>query len=263
MYHLQSNDGKHNFDGSTTFDQIVLNYHFDKKLRSIFSEYLERIEVCLRAKLTNYFSLNHGFFWYCDDELYVDKTVHTSINEEIASIYNEPQERFLKSFKAKYTLEIMPPSNMAMEVLTLGKLTNLFRGLANKEEKQNIASDFGLPPTVLSTWFIFLSIIRNICAHHGRLWNRKLTAYKPTIPNRKKFKFPGELPANFNQTVYGAISIIDRLLSNTNSTNNFTKKIEDLLNEFPHINTHYMGFPADWKDVAPWLEIIEEGTEDS
>lgn len=251
MYHLQEPDGSHKFKNATTFNEIVQHYHFDKKLRSLISEYLERIEVSLRARLTDYMSTNHGFFWYSKKELFDDYSTFTKINDEIVESFETPQERFLKNFKAKYENEI-PPSNMAMEILSLGKLSRLYKGLKNDQEKIQIAKDFGLPSSILSTWFIYLNNIRNICAHHGRLWNRGLTADRPSIPSRKKHKFQGEIPENFNRSVYGVISLIDRLLTNTKSTNKFTEKIELLIEEFPVINTKFMGFPENWKQEAPW-----------
>lgn len=72
MYHLQENDGSHQFKGKVSFDDIISLYQFDKKLRVIVNEYLERIEVAMRAKLTNYFSLNHGFFWLRNKDLFAD-----------------------------------------------------------------------------------------------------------------------------------------------------------------------------------------------
>lgn len=252
MYHLQENNDRHIFVDGTTFSDIVSHYHFDKKLRSIFIEYLERIEIALRSKLTNYYSVSHGFYWYTQYSLYDNKLTYSSINTYISDHFQNPQERFLKHFKNKYTLESLPPSNMAMELLTMGKLARLYKGLKNGEEKQKIASEFGIPTTVLSSWLIYLNNVRNICAHHSRLWNRGMTADQPTIPSRKKYKFHGEIPHNFNRTTYGAICLIDRLLHNTNSKNRFIEKVLSLMDEFSNINVSHMGFPDNWRREPAW-----------
>lgn len=255
MYHLQSKDGLHQFKENTSFDHIIQHYKFDKKLRAIVMEYLERIEIALRARLTNYYSLKYGFYWYAEFDLYANKDVHEVINHEITENFEEPKERFLKAFKIKYSSERIPPSNMAMEILTLGKLARLYAGLNNNEEKIQIALDFGLPSQILSTWFIFLNNIRNICAHHGRLWNRGLSADRPVIPSRKKNKFHGTLPEDFNRSMYGVIAMIDRLLIPINPTNNFIEKITTLINETPVINTNYMGFPDNWIEEPAWKKL--------
>ncbi|SFR32894.1 Abortive infection bacteriophage resistance protein [Robiginitalea myxolifaciens] len=252
MYHLQTNDGSHKFIKGIAFNDIILHYHFDKKLRFILLEYLERIEVALRAKLTDSFCVNHGFFWYRTYGLYDDKEIYASINQEIADKFEDPQERFLKYYKAKYTSESLPPSNMALEILSLGKLSRLYRGLANGDEKISIASDFGLPSSVLSTWFVYLNNIRNICAHHGRLWNRGLSADRPVIPSRKRYKFNSELPDNFNRSMYGVIAMVNRLLNNINPGNRFLEKSLDLFEEFPSVDVKLMGFPDNWKESPAW-----------
>lgn len=255
MYHFQKRDGSHLFRDNITFDDVILHYQFDKKLRSIILLYIERIEIALRAKLTNYFSLNHGFYWYTEYDLYHNKEVYEKINIEIKDYFAEPQERFLLAFKHKYYSESLPPSNMAMEILSLGKLSRLFEAVVNENEKTSISSDFGLPSTILSTWFIRLTIVRNICAHHSRLWNRTLSASQPRIPTRKKHKFNGTLPNDFHTSLYGVIAMIDRLLSKINPTNSFILKINSLIDEYPTINVSLMGFPENWKEHAVWKKV--------
>lgn len=254
MYHLQSTDGKHNFKNGTKFDDIIFHYQFDKKLRAVMLGYLERIEIALRARLTDKFSNSYGFYWYTDKSLFEDYGIFDSINDEITEHFADPQERFLKAFKNKYTSESTPPSNMALEILTLGKLSRLYRGLRNKAQKVEIADDFHLPSTILSSWFIYLTNVRNICAHHSRLWNKKVTADRPLIPKRKKYQFNGEIPIDFNTTVYGIISMTDRLLYAINPTNCFIDKIIGLIDTYPAINTKSMGFTDDWKENPAWAK---------
>lgn len=252
MYHLQSSDGKHNFYPGTTFQDVIQHYQFDKMLRSLTMTYLERIEIALRAQLTDNFSKEQGFFWYAKRELYDDHEVYNQINTEIADRFAEPQERFLKSFKNRYQAESMPPSNMALEVLTLGKLTRLYKGLSNKAEKVAVARAFGLPSSILSSWFVYLNNIRNVCAHHSRLWNRRTTADRPQIPTRKDHKFSGTLPDDFNTTYYGTTSLIKRLLDEIDPGNRFIEDLGALMERFPTIRIALMGFPADWKESPAW-----------
>lgn len=253
MYHLQTRDGNHSFIGKVSFDDIINLYQFDKKLRAIIMEYMERIEVAVKAKLTNKYGLNHGFFWYTNDALYVDKAIHYSINSEIAETFVNPQEGFLKSFKFNYKDEPSPPSNMALETLTLGKLSRLYKGLDNGVEKIEIASEFNCISSTLTSWLIYLTNVRNVCAHHSRLWNKKITADRPFIPSRKDYKFNGTMTEDFNTTMYGIISIINRLLLSFNPENRFIEKIESLIEEYS-IETKLMGFPENWKNEAHWYK---------
>ena len=87
MYHLQERDGSHMFKTNVEFDNIISHYHFDKELRLLISDYLERVEVALRARLIDKFCMAHGFFWYTNEDLYGDQTVYDAVNEEIEDRY--------------------------------------------------------------------------------------------------------------------------------------------------------------------------------
>lgn len=251
MFHLQSKDGKHEFKKDTTFEDIIRLYHFDKKLRTIISEYLERIEICLRAKLTDKYSIQFGFFWYSNFDHFEDRGIFDTINEEIIESFANQKEPYLKQFSNKYIEERIPPSNMALETLSLGKLARLYKALKNQHGKAEIAQEFNLPTNVLTSWFIYLANVRNICAHHSRLWNKKVTVDRPLFPQREKYKFLGENFADSNTTLYGIISIIDRLLASFNPQNSFTTRIENLINEYS-IDCTQMGFPSNWMKSANW-----------
>ncbi|WP_439581295.1 Abi family protein [Dyadobacter bucti] len=252
MHHLQYNDGSHSFRENVKFDDVVAHYHFDKELRILLSDYLARIEVALRARLIDKFSIAHGFYWYQKEDLYVDKNVFRVVNEEIQKRFNQTQEQFVRSFKLKYINEKLPPCNMGLELLSFGKLSKLYEGLKNDEEKQNIAEEFKLVSKILSSWLRHLTNVRNVCAHHSRLWNRRFTADQPQIPSRKAFKFPDNVPNNFNSTLYGVISIMNRLLEAINPGNAFIKKMLELIEKFPGINLHFMGFPDNWREAPAW-----------
>ena len=251
MFHLQSKDGNHTFLKSISFEDIIQIYQFDKKLKLLMIDYIERIEVAMRAQLSNNYSTEYGFFWYANKDLFQDKEQFNQLNKFIKTSFARPQELFLKSFKKKYIEESIPPSNMAMEILTLGKLSRLFSSLKNNEQKQAISKHFGLPSNIVASWLAYLTIIRNVSAHHSRLWNRTLLVAKPLIP-KKRYKFKGQLPNNFNSSMYGVISIIDRILQAINKNNSFTDKVTDLIDSYPMIDTQKMGFPKNWKTDATW-----------
>ena len=67
------------------------------------------------------------------------------------------------------------------------RLFTFYRYLHLPEQKQ-LSGQIGLPANVLQNWLFCLNYIRNLCAHHSRLWNREL-GY-PSICARPK-KPPG------------------------------------------------------------------------
>ncbi|KIA88496.1 Abi family protein [Kaistella jeonii] len=251
MFHLQDKNDNNKFVTNSNYDEIINLYKFDKALRGIISEYIERIEVCVRAKLSNKYSIKYGFYWYLDQNLFADHRSHEIIINEIFNAFSDPKERFLISFKRKYSGEKYPPSNMALEILSFGKLARLYSALKNEEIKNEIANEFKQVSSILSGYLIYINNVRNICA--SRLWNKKVTADRPAIPSRKKYNFKGNIPDDFNTTVYGIVSIIHRLLEPFNPSNKFTQRIAKLIKEYK-VNPELMGFPSDWENEATWLK---------
>ncbi|MGN8248874.1 Abi family protein [Pseudomonas sp. SMV7] len=76
-----------------------------------------------------------------------------------------------------------------MEELTLGDLSHLFQGLGRDADRKAIARLFGLPGPLLQSWLHTLTTIRNICAHHDRLWNPEL-GIRPERPKTASISWP-------------------------------------------------------------------------
>ncbi len=92
---------------------------------------------------------------------------------------------------------------------------------------------------------------RNICAHHGRLWNREL-GYKPMIPKRRKnpqWHDPVEVT---NNRVFCILSILKYMLRRIAPQSNWPERLNDLLCEYDEIPIAPMGFPELWQECPIW-----------
>jgi len=128
----------------------------------------------------------------------------------------------------------------------------LFKNLKNCDAKKNVASHFAIDEQVLTSWLESLSYVRNACAHHMRLWNRKLPR-TPIIPSNPKLDWLVENPSTDKQNrIYLSLCVISYLLSSISPGNSFAKKITDLLNKYPALPKHYMGFTENWDKEKLW-----------
>lgn len=93
-----------------------------------------------------------------------------------------------------------------------------------------------------------ITYVRNICAHHSRLWN-KTFGITPMMPRRTTFPFV-TLPTKGTQHVYFVLCMILYLLNIINPSNTFRNKINVLLEEYPNIDA--MGFPENRKEQPLW-----------
>jgi len=92
-------------------------------------------------------------------------------------------------------------------------------------------------------------MVRNICAHHSRLWNREL-GIKPLIPDKMpEWHAPISIP---NNKVFGVLSICIYMLNRVAPNSQWKQRLKDLLAEYPLIPLNEMGFINDWEKHSIW-----------
>jgi abortive infection bacteriophage resistance protein len=242
------------FAPGTTFESIWRRYTFDRQLRLLIMDAVEYIEVAiLRTRMVEQCTLLHGPFGYCDIHTYNPGFTQSEFDQlmmEVDEAVNRSKEEFVTRFRGKYTSEPRLPLWMAVEVMTFGQLFTLLRYLDWPEQKQ-LARTFNLYPPVLISWLKTLNYIRNVCAHHGRLWNRELPI-RPFIPDKKhhpEFYIPRPID---NRRVYAVLALLRYLMRLIDPQSDWQNRLEKLLQAYPDIPVYSMGFPIDWKTCPIW-----------
>lgn len=189
-YPYQNNkDANHPFIGNVSFDQIIDLYNFDRKLRLMVFNAIEKIEIALRTQVIYHWSLSNGSHWHLDKNLYKNETKFIKHLASLQKEIDRSNETFIDHYKQKYSSPSDPPCWMSLELTSIGLLSLIFQNLKNGVQKKAVTHHFGLLSTkVLENWIHNFCNIRNICAHHGRLWNRRLTTHIK-IPTDTKNQF--------------------------------------------------------------------------
>ena len=152
---------------------------------------------------------------------------------------------------AKYDTPEFPPAWKTLEVLTLGTLSKLYTNFSDHGAKDHIARDFGLPQhLILGSWLASITVLRNKCAHHARVWNRRFPVM-PILPRRTT------LPWITNRTIlpykiYPHLCYIAYWLNSINPANTFAKDIKTLLAKYPVVDPAAMGMPRGWQSEPLW-----------
>ena len=243
------------FDKNISFEKIWNIYAFDRKLRLLVSDAIEKIEVALRASLTNVLAIKYGAIWYTLEtpfkKFWFEKTEKGSIPKDvfaketfkILNRRNSPD--FLRHYNKNFHPE-SPPSWMILECLPLGSCTSLYRNLAHFKDRNEIAEIFKQPPTVLDSWFDAIRYTRNICAHHSRLWNQWFVI-EPKCP--KSLKHIKMKSHSFHQQVI-VLHLLNKALSPKSLWRN---KLKDLFETYSNdIPFEQMGFATDWRNDEFW-----------
>ncbi len=251
-----------------SFEDIIDLYCFDRRLRSLLFNAIEKIEVALRTRIALIYSTNEGDgFWFLNHRLYYlhDKFLALTRNEEIdgkpivgdlMKEVNRSNEDFIDHYKKKYGDPPFPPAWMTLEVVSMGTLSKLFHALAdtNKSSKA-IAKSFGLNKVgILKNWMHALSSLRNICAHHSRIWNRRFTI-SLSFPHRTDVPFLSktEVAAMRNNKLFAYISVILYMLQIISPDSSFKSNLIQLLKDRPKlVKLKDMGFPSKWEDFTLW-----------
>ena len=211
--------------------------------------FLEPIEVAFRTSLTYHLSHKYGPFGYVEQSNFAPRFGHAewldSVKEEIA----RSREVFIQHYRTKYTKATSLPLWMATEVFSFGALSKMFRGLKD-EDKSLICSKLETPHEVISSWLHTFTYIRNVCAHHSRLWNKTL-AIEPKIPRRlPEWEFL-RVP-NGNKKMFAAFAILHYLNSKLELSNDVKPALIKLFNAHQEVDLTRMGFPEDWHKEKFW-----------
>ncbi len=139
---------------------------------------------------------------------------------------------------------------MAAEIASFGTSFTFYRYL-NLPEQKKLAGQLGLPANVLQSWLFCLNYIRNVCAHHSRLWNREL-GIRPLIPDRKNAPEWHSAMTPDNRRTFAVLTLLRWLLRRIAPQSRWPERLRDLLKNYPDIPLNLAGFPATWDTSPIW-----------
>lgn len=239
---LKPKNGKY-FTG-VTFEQIVELYLFNANFRQQLFAQIERVEINLRARIANYFSVKYGVIGYRDPRIFSCPLYHThfikNIEQEIRRNNRSP---FIKNFQENYENGSIPFYAL-VEIMSFGTLSKFYKNLYPVDKKE-IADMYGLSFKFLESWIESITYVRNLCAHYGRIYNAKLTK-KPKLYNEYQ-----KLGIH-NERIFGVLCCMKALVPHDEHWEEFIEQIGIFLKKNPHVDKSKMGFPENWKQILLW-----------
>lgn len=237
------------FKSGTSFKQAMMLYRFDKKLRMLIFNEIEKVEVAIRSTIVNTIcEVTGDKFWMTNPIHFADTNKFSNTLSLINKEVRRSHEEFIVNFRANFT-NPFPPAWMLAEILPFGYITNIFCNLKDKKLKKKVAQQFYLQVPPFESWMTKLYLTRNDCAHHARIWNKR-NSMNPTIPN--KTTRPWIVLPTDPLKVYHDICIIKYLLDVVNPNNDMLAKLRWLFVDFPEIDLKAMGFPDGWELEPLW-----------
>lgn len=238
------------FHKNITFQNIIDIYNFDFELRHILLKYIEIIEVSFKSIYAYEFTKQYGATGYLNSENFLDVQKHSEIIEKVKIQQNKrlPHEPYLKHFIDKLKQEV--PLWAYVDLLTISDISLLYK-ISRNNIKQAVAERFNIiikGPELLVKFMHSMTIIRNLCAHGVRIYNR-LFEQKPSL-NKKQLQILRKDQDGFvdNAHLFGFLLIMQRLLKEEDFTAMFNN-IYSIYTKYSFVKMSNYGFPDNWIDL--------------
>lgn len=242
----------HSFAVGTNFTTIWRRYTFDRQLKLLVLDAIERFEVTLRTQFAFHHSKDFGPFGYYENPSSFPKLRETQLEEYKEKvrgfISNYIEDPYVSHFMHKYGANhSITPIWATVEFMDFGTLVLMYQN-TSVNIKRGIAEKFGVPRAVLGGWMLSLLSARNICAHHGRLWNRTLGVSLKELPADRfpDWHFPDKVAMN---STFALLKACHLLLCQIAPRSRWPSRVNALLAEYEDIPKDQMGFPPGLKHL--------------
>ena len=239
------------FQEGTTFDDVLRIYTFDNKLRLLLLEILERVEKAFKSRVAYHLSnAKKDSHCHIKRELFVDDAGFSEIQEIFGKFYADSKEISIDHYRSKYTEPTLPPIWTMVEILSFGQVVKFVKALT-RQNQNLVARSLGADAQYILNWMHCLSVLRNTCAHHSRLWNREHTLFIKT--NHREYR---DYFVN-NKRLFNYLVALQVLLNDINPTSSWQTKLSNLVAEHD-IDVSNMGFPNDWRERLSAVKLLAD-----
>ena len=237
------------FKEGTHFNEVMRLYEFDRRLRLLVMDAIERIEVYARTLFAYQIGHRYGTFGHTEAANFHSGFKHADWLEKLEKETGRSRDVFISHYKNKYAGFPTLPIWMVTEVMSLGSLSVGYWGLKH-DDKKIISDEFVLHHMCLADWFHTLAYIRNVCSHHGRLWNRELAIRPGTM--RSMTWNPPVTPRK--DRIFYVLLILRYLLQKVHSIDEWKEQCNDLLKPISEDRKWRaaMGIPENWTEHPVW-----------
>ena len=251
---LMEDRSTHRFKPGASFGQAYAYYGFDRRLRELVFHELEKVEISIRTHIAYAVNGSEDGYWFTNPDHFRNKSSHRYMLSGLKREVDRSDLDAIRSFKAKYSNEF-PPCWITLEAVSMGMLSTIYDEMKPGQVKDRIAAYYGVDSNTFASWLRHIVYIRNLCAHHSRLWNHTLTVLAK-IPKQPKNPFPKVKPG-MEKNVFYTLCVIKYLQNTVKPTNTFAGRLKALIDGFPLIGGKElasMGFPKDWESDPFWQD---------
>lgn len=232
--------GNDDFQPGTTLEMVLDLAIFDSSLRRLVLEGLESIEVSTRAVLAYAIATKLGATAYGDVSFYQGKTgdaVLDAINDDL----DRASEAYLVHHTTKHGSDAYPPIWVAVEALSFGTLSKLLSGAKSDYYRNSVAGRWSLNGEFFKSLIHHFAYVRNVCAHHNRLWNRQLSVKMKDFLTPMHPLYP-KMAGSTTESMYRTLVFLNFLLKRLDPASDFEARLFGLVDR-DQFKAKGLGFP--------------------
>lgn len=259
-WYIFKKQGKDTFIDGTTFEQVKELYEFDYHLRLFISEATKSIEIVLRTQLAYHLAEFDSPTALENPENFFSNSVNYYQNMgELGRLMSQQADKACIKHHINERAQ-RPPIWASVEIMTFGLLSRFLKDVRHAKVQKNIAKVFGLNAHMIISLVEHAVVLRNLSAHHSRLWNATLKIrFKPQVRANQAFLYENlnlqkDVKGNFDNRIYNSLVVLAYTQDKLYPTSKWSKRLKALINGSPDIDYAQMGFPADWKHRSLWKD---------
>lgn len=240
------------FAPGTTLSDIWRRYTFDRQLRLLVMDAIELVEISVRSRLVHELVHQRGAFAHLMPATFpgIPPSHHQRLLEDLHESAMRSREAFVEHFRNTYDEFPDLPLWTAAETMTFGQMLTMFRH-CGKHTQRAIGAGLRVSGNVLLSWLLTLNYVRNLCAHHARIWNREL-AIKPMLPDARhdaRWHPPHTVP---NNRLFVVLTVLRNVLGQSAPQSRWQARLFELFDAYPETPLPPMGIPSNWRSHPIW-----------
>lgn len=262
---MQDDQVAHHFpENIWDFKDVIYRYRFDEELRTIIFRAIELIEVALRTKIIYYMSKDYGGLWYLNPNFSNDANLHRKHLLHLQNAFVDSKEIFVQEYLTRHPNQLQPHHGyqsdqdpdawIIFETATFGTLSRIYKNIEHQlPAKSKIANEFGLDfHSDLSSWLESMTYLRNLVAHHSRLWCRPMAIQPGVTSNTRNPWLITPLNMQEQMRAYHLISVLLYLCDAIGEGQSLRTEIYRLIAKYHRLPLHQIGFTQNWNMQPIW-----------
>ena len=234
---------------------VIALYEYDEKLRLALWQSFSKLEIALRFDIGHTFGKADPYLHMHVTKLWRNgprRTRAEKFAKKLANTQRRSSEEFVKHHHKAYRDQM--PIWVVTEILEFGSLVNLY-SLAPYEQRKQVAKHYQARSDELESWLRVMNYLRNICAHHARLWNRQVVIRPSTKYRVEDSRLSPCLGRS--DKIFASLSLAVYLLEHkglTQKISELASALSDFPLDIPQCQMTDTGAPENWSELPLWVK---------